>query len=157
MSDDADAFSIEKEKYESEKDRIIKEEGWESPKLEELYASFKPLKEEMEKKYTSGMWKAFRCWFWSLREDKEDVIFDDFCWDKEVADFIQTFVEAGIESFIYTNHSSAVMDNIHGFIKAGCYVDSYPVLERDSDLLTRKETEYINGIKFIVPKMKTEV
>ena len=37
---------------------------------------------------------------------------DDFLWEKEVTDFIETLRKAGIETFVYTNQSTAVMENL---------------------------------------------
>jgi len=45
---------------------------------------------------------------------------DDFLWEKEVADFIDALRKAGIDTFVYTNQSTAVMENLHPQRAVGC-------------------------------------
>lgn len=62
---------------------------------------------------TIGQIKAYRVY-------KNDFILEDFLWEKEVKDFVNTLRQAGVKSFVYTNTSTAVMDNFHAFIENGC-------------------------------------
>lgn len=50
----------------------------------------------------------------------EVLILNSFLWDSDVSDFINTLRQAGVKSFVYTNTSTAVMDNFHAFIENGC-------------------------------------
>ena len=73
---------------------------------------------------------------------------DDFLWDREVEDFTETLRKAGIGSFIYTNQSTAVMGNIHGFEAAGCRMEGLCKIERTERRFGENRTEEILGIRF---------
>lgn len=62
---------------------------------------------------TSGECKAYQTYI-------NACILNDFLWDSEVSDFVNTLRQAGVKSFVYTNTSTAVMDNFHAFIENGC-------------------------------------
>jgi hypothetical protein len=66
---------------------------------------------------TSGEIKAYQVYRFS---PTEDFILDGFLWDKEVSDFVNTLRKAGVKSFVYTNTSTAVMDNFHALLENGC-------------------------------------
>lgn len=55
----------------------------------------------------------------------------DFLWEKDVHDFINTMRAAGVGSFIFANSSSALMSNLHGFVKEGCEIGKLVSIERD--------------------------
>ena len=62
---------------------------------------------------TIGEIKAYRVY-------KNDFILEDFLWEREVEDFVNTLREGGVKTFAYVNHSTAVMNNFHDLIKNGC-------------------------------------
>lgn len=72
-------------------------------------------KEAIKCPFSSGVLKACRAWMYS---DKEIIEVNEALWDMEIHDFIESFRNAGIASFVFTDTSTAVMDNIKGFIKA---------------------------------------
>ena len=55
---------------------------------------------------------------------------DDFLWDREVADFVDTLRKAGFGSFVYTNQSTAVMENLHQFAVQGCGMEGLCMITR---------------------------
>ena len=73
------------------KDRILEEHGWDSPELKAWYAE----EEQMVFPYSQGACKAYRAWKYSTTDE---ILFDDYVWDKEAHDFIDTFRKAGIET-----------------------------------------------------------
>ena len=62
---------------------------------------------------------------WSTYADRKVKAyeFDSFCWDKDVHDFISALRKIGVKKFVYTNTSTSVMDNLHGFAMEGCYIE----------------------------------
>lgn len=62
---------------------------------------------------TIGEIKAYRVY-------KNDFILEDFLWEKEVKDFVNTLREGGVKYFVYTSTSTALMSNFHSFIENGC-------------------------------------
>jgi hypothetical protein len=53
-----------------------------------------------------------------------------FLWDKEVKDFVKTIMSIGITRFVYTNTSTAVMDNLHLLEQEGCCIRGLAVMEK---------------------------
>jgi hypothetical protein len=73
---------------------------------------------------------------------------DDFLWEREVKDFINTLREAGITSFVYTNTSTAVMENLHAFAKEGCTMTGLCTITRQETRWGDEEPTEIQGIRF---------
>ena len=70
--------------------------------------------------FEQGTCKAYRAFTQSLSRKEDELEMDDFLWDKEVKDFIDALREAGIKTFVYTNQSTAMMENLHAFAAQGC-------------------------------------
>lgn len=105
------------EAHENKKESIIETYGWDSPETNKWYEKYDEIKKSFP--FNGGQRKAFRAWQSSVRYGDEIIILDEFLRDDEVNDFIQTLKEAGIKEFAYMNSSTAVMNNIHGFINSG--------------------------------------
>ena len=75
------------------KQPIIDTYGWDSEELKAWYAEDAAAKFPFE----SGVSKAYRAWAQSLSRKEDEVEMDDFLWEKEVTDFIETLRKAGIE------------------------------------------------------------
>ncbi len=105
-----------KKEREARGNEIIADFGYDS----EEYKAWKTEDDVARFPYESGASKAFWEWRRSIERKVETFEVSEFLWDKEVADFAATLKLAGIESFIYTNRSTAAMDNILGFVAAGC-------------------------------------
>ena len=78
------------------KQPIIDTYGWDSEELKAWYAEDAAAKFPFE----SGVSKACRAWAQSLSRKEDEVEMDDFLWEKEVTDFIETLRKAGIETFV---------------------------------------------------------
>lgn len=106
------------EKYEAEckEYEAIKEEKKASLSRDEFFdwlsANSKP-----EYPLSGGESKAFRLWFWS---ETEELHYDDFVWEREAHDFIDALRRAGVKTFVVTNQSTALMENMHWFVSEGC-------------------------------------
>ena len=75
---------------------------------------------------------------------------DDFLWDKEVGDFIEALRSAGIETFVYTNQSTAVMENLHSFAAQGCTLEGLCTITRQESRWGDEEPTEVMGIRFSV-------
>ena len=73
---------------------------------------------------------------------------DDFLWDKEVADFIEALRSAGIGTFVYTNQSTAVMENLHAFAAQGCTMTGLCTITRQETRWGNEEPTEVMGIRF---------
>ena len=86
------------------KQQIIDTLGWDSPELKAWYEEDAAAKFPFDQ----GACKAYRAWASSISRKEDELEMDDFLWDKEVADFINTLRAAGIKSFVYTNQSTTM-------------------------------------------------
>ena len=126
------------------KQPIIDTYGWDSEELTAWYAEDKAAKFPFE----SGVSKAYRAWSQSISRKEDELEMEDFLWEKEVTDFIETLRKAGITTFVYTNQSTAVMENLHAFAKAGCTMQGLCTVTRQERRWGDDETTEHPGIRF---------
>ena len=129
--------------HEALKGSIIEAHGWDSPELEAWYTEKKRL--EDSNPVAGGIGKAFRAWYWGTTEELE---MDEFLWEREAEDFIETLRKAGFQSFVYTNQSTAVMQNIHQFVAAGCTLEGPCTITKKRDRWGEETEEQVLGLRF---------
>ena len=137
-------FEAARVERKNRKQQIIDTYGWDSEELKAWYAEDAAAKFPFE----SGVSKAYRAWAQSLSRKEDEVEMDDFLWEKEVADFIGALREAGIETFVYTNQSTAVMENLHQFAAAGCTMQGLCTITRKETRWGDEESYEVMGIRF---------
>ena len=138
---DWEAARVERQ---ARKQQIIDTLGWDSDELKAWYEEDAAAKFPFE----SGVSKAYRAWAQSLSRKEDELEMDDFLWDKEVADFIEALRSAGIETFVYTNQSTAVMENLHAFAAQGCRMTGLCTITRQETRWGDEEPVEIMGIRF---------
>ena len=128
------------------KQQIIDTLGWESEELKAWY------EEDAAAKFPfpQGACKAYRAWASSLSRQEDELEMDDFLWEKEVHDFIEALRSAGIETFVYTNQSTAVMENLHAFAAEGCTMEGLCMITRYENRWGDEEPTEVMGIRFHV-------
>ena len=131
---------------EERKQEIIDTCGWDSEELKAWYEE----KGKLTYPVAAGACKAYRAWSCSLEKNADEVEMDDFLWDREVSAFVETLRAAGIASFIYTNQSTAVMENLHAFEENGCKMDGLTKIKRTARRFGAEQEETILGIHFTV-------
>lgn len=126
------------------KKRIIADYGWESEELKAWYA------EDAAATYpiSQGVSKAYRAWWTSIDRQEDELEMDDFLWEKDVQDFIGALKAAGIKTFVYTNQSTAVMENLHQFAVAGCTMQGLCTITRRERRWGDEEPTEVIGIRF---------
>ena len=102
-------FEEKHEAHKALKQQIIDTKGWDS---EELKAWYKEEEETFQYPISAGARKAYRAWRYS---DTDEVIMDDFTWERERHDFIDTLRKAGIQTLVVTNQSTGLMEDLHGY------------------------------------------
>ena len=125
------------------KQNIIDTYGWDSAELEAWYAE----EEQMKFPYSQGACKAYNAWRYSRSDEVE---MNDFVWEKEAHDFIDTFRKAGVETFVTTNQSSALMENLHWFAAEGCEMLGLCTLTKKDTRWGEEAEEKVMGIRFKV-------
>ena len=138
---DWEAARVERQ---ARKQQIIDTLGWDSDELKAWYEEDAAAKFPFE----SGVSKAYRAWAQSLSRKEDELEMDDFLWNKEVADFIEALRSAGIETFVYTNQSTAVMENLHAFAAQGCTMTGLCTITRQETRWGDEEPTEIMGIRF---------
>ena len=124
--------------------QIIDTLGWDSDELKAWYEEDAAAKFPFE----SGVSKAYRAWAQSLSRKEDELEMDDFLWDKEVADFVEALRSAGIETFVYTNQSTAVMENLHAFAAQGCTMTGLCTITRQETRWGDEEPTEVMSIRF---------
>ena len=137
-------FEQRHEAHKALKQEIINTKGWDSEELNAWYAE-----EERDFQYpiSSGICKAFRAF---ENSDGDEVLFDDFCWEREYHDFIDAFRKAGLKTFVITGHCSALMENLHGFAAEGCKMEGLCTITKKSHRWGTETEEQIPGIRIIL-------
>lgn len=137
-------WEAERASRQARKQQIIDTLGWDSEELKAWY------EEDAAAKFPfpQGVSKAYRAWAQSLSRKEDELEMDDFLWDKEVADFIDALRQAGIETFVYTNQSTAVMGNLHAFAAQGCTMTGLCTITRQETRWGDEEPTEVMGIRF---------
>ena len=128
------------------KQRIVDTLGWESEELKAWYEE----DAAAQFPFTQGACKAYRAWVSSLSRQEDELEMDDFLWEKEVHDFVEALRGAGIGSFVYTNQSTAVMENLHAFAAEGCAMTGLCTGIRRESRWGDEEPAEVMGIRFSV-------
>lgn len=133
-------------KRQERKKQIIAAYGWESEELAAWY--------EEDSKVTypipQGVCKAYRAWMGSISRQEDEVEMEDFLWPGDVQDFVDAFKAAGIKTFVYTNQSTAVMENLHQLVAAGCRMEGLCTITRRENRWGDEEPVEVQGIRFLV-------
>ena len=126
------------------KQTIIDICGWDSDELKAWYEE----DEAAKFPFGNGTCKACRAWQSSVQYGEEELEMEDFLWDREVHDFIDTLRKAGIKAFVYTNQSTAVMENLHAFAAEGCTLAGLCKVTRKENRWGGEEETTVMGIRF---------
>ena len=129
--------------HEALKESIVEGKGWNSPEMDAWYAEKKRLEEANP--LSGGIGKAYRSWYWGTTDELE---LSDFLWNKEVEDYVDTLRKAGIHSFVYSNSSTAVMENIHQLVAAGCTLEGPCTLVKKTEKWGEEGEEQVLGLRF---------
>ena len=126
------------------KQQIIDTLGWDSAELKAWYEEDKAAKFP----FSQGISKAYRAWKTSIQRSEDEVEMDDFLWESEVHDFVEALREAGFQTFVYTNQSTAVMENLHQFAAEGCRLEGLCTITRRENRWGEEEPYEVQGIRF---------
>lgn len=141
-----EAYVTIKRGLEQKKEEIIKTHGWESQEMKDLQDRIS----RNTYPISAGACKAYRAYKQSLEKNTEELEMSDFLWDNEVEDFLDTLKKAEINSFVYTNQSTAVMENMHAFMEQGCKMQGLCKIKRKVNKYGIEDIETILGVWFTV-------
>ena len=136
-------WSKRNEAYKARKEEIIEKYGWDSDELKAWYAEG----EQMKFPFSGGANKAFRAWRYT---DGDEILFDDHCWDSEIHDLIDTLRSAGFKTFVITNQSTGLMENLHGFAAEGCKMEGLCTIIKKTNRWGEETEEQIPGFRIIL-------
>lgn len=126
------------------KQEIIDTLGWDSEELKAWYAEDEVAKFPI----SQGANKAYRAWASSVGRQEDEIEMDDFLWEREVSDFVDTLRKAGFTTFVYTNQSTAVMENLHQFVAEGCRLEGLCTITRRESRWGDEEPVEVMGVRF---------
>ena len=126
------------------KQEIIDTLGWDSEELKAWYAE----DEAAKFPFSQGANKVYRAWASSVGRQEDEIEMDDFLWEREVADFVDTLRKAGFTTFVYTNQSTAVMENLHQFVAEGCKLEGLCTITRRESRWGDEEPVEVMGVRF---------
>ena len=130
--------------HQSRKQPIIDTYGWDSQEIKDWYAE----KEANKFPFTAGENKAYRAWAGSISRGQDEIEMNDFLFDTEVTDFSRTLIAAGVTSFVYSNTSTAVMENLHALAAEGWTLSGLCTIKRTEDHWGGEEEYEVQGIRF---------
>lgn len=96
----------------------------------------------------AGQSQAYRAWAQSLSRKEDEVEMDEFLWERDVETFAKALRDAGIETFVYTNTSTACMENLHQLAAAGCRMQGLCTITRHENRWGDEEPYEVRGIRF---------
>ena len=137
-------WETERVSRQARKQQIIDTLGWDSAELKAWYEE----DAAAQFPFSQGTSKAFRAWKSSIHRSEDEIEMDDFLWEKEVHDFVAALREAGFSSFVYTNQSTAVMENLHQFAAEGCRLEGLCTITRKETRWGEEEPYEVQGIRF---------
>ena len=137
MTKTAEAYEAACHSLKERREEIVRTHGWDSPEMKAWDAE----KEALKNPFTRGEWKALTTW---THCESDELLLEDFCWEEETADFIATLRKAGVRSFVTTDRSTALMENIHAYIAAGCTLEGPTTVDKES----WHGTETVPGLQF---------
>lgn len=94
---------------------------------------------------TGGQNKAMYLVYWN---EAEELVYDDFVWEKEAHDFITTLRDMGAKTIVITNQSTALMENMHWFQQEGCKLVGLCEVETGKKDWLTHEPERKMGVRF---------
>ena len=141
------AYERAKKERAERKQQIAEAHGYDSPEMDAWYAEEKAAGPYP---YSGGEMKAY--WVYKMRRENDNNEFEmsDYCWDKEFHDFIGTLRKLGITELTLTNQSTALMENIYGFIAEGCTMVGTHTITKKVLRWGEEEYETAQGILFKV-------
>ena len=140
----AEKWEQEKAERKDRKAQILEAYGWDSEELKAWY------EEDQAATYPipQGACKAYRAFLNTMEHGEDEIEMNDFLWDREVDDFVDALRKAGFDSFIYTNQSTAVMENLHAFAAQGCTMTGLCTITRQETRWGDEEPTEVMGIRF---------
>ena len=107
---------------------------------------------EEEKKhpypYSNGACRAYRAYAASQNNEASAFEVSDLPWEKDYDDFVGTLRAAGIQTFVVTDQSTALMDGIHELTSRGCRLTGPAAVTRKECFFGRCEEREHRGLEF---------
>jgi len=95
---------------------------------------------------TRGETIALQDWHSYCELSKDYFECDDLPWEKDLLAYIETLRKAGIEKFVITDHSTALLDSLHLLSTYGCQLVSLATVTRNEKRWGSRERNTIHGI-----------
>ena len=97
-----------------------------------------------------GASKAYWAWRKSINRKADELVMSDYLSGNEVEGFVKALRGAGIDTFVYANQSTAVMQNLHWLVEAGCTMLGLCKVALHEPWFSGNETTDVLGVRFSV-------
>ncbi len=101
-----------------------------------------------ESPLTDGQHRAYIAWFNSFRSQSSAFEVNDLPWPRDIHDFVETLRAAGVAEFAVTDHSTGLMEGLHGLAAEGCTMQGLCTVTRSEFRWGGNGTEAYQGILF---------
>lgn len=145
----AEAMAWEEKSYDIKK-RL--EEALKAKPEEDNFAKVDAIykeKEEHTKAYpfTRGAGKAFRAIY---HNKGEELVMDDYNWMGDHLGFVNFLRDCGIDTFLVTNQSTGLMEDIHEYTNAGCVMVGPEIVTEEGEFFGRTFPEKKLALRFVI-------
>lgn len=97
--------------------------------------------------FTRGEGKAFRAIY---HNKGEELVMDDYNWEGDHLDFVNFLRGCGIDTFLVTNQSTGLMEDIHGYTNAGCVMVGPEIYTEEDDFFGRIQQVQKLALRFVI-------
>lgn len=152
MKAQAEAYAKEKAAREAVKKTLIARYRDASREEEDqIDAEIKAWYEEEKKypfPYSDGACKACRAYITSQNNHASAFEVSDLPWERDYDDFVSTLRAAGIQTFVVTDNSTALMDGIHELTSRGYILIGPADITRKEDFFGSYQETKHRGLEF---------
>lgn len=129
-----------------EKDALFGRVDYESPEFQDVLNRLK--KAEAEYPFSHGQLFAFHVVDKSIEKGLDEVEIFDCCWEKDMHDFVETLRSFGVDTFVVTDTSTALMRSLHRYAAEGCTMLGLCEFKKKENLFGTEREEIVQGVRF---------
>ena len=136
-------FRRAKAEREKEKERLIEAEDWDG------VAAWHERERQFRNPHTPGQCKAYWFYWRSCEIGLDELDVDDSIWQSDIRDFSDTLRAAGVKSFVITNQSTGLMENIFDLEAQGWQLAGTCKLQSTVTRYSSERTEERLGLRML--------
>lgn len=100
-------------------------------KIKAYYTELYRKVREEGQKLSEGELYAMNAYRYSVSEKSNELECNEMPWKTDMSDFVESLRKAGAEQIAITDHSTALMENLHKLAKQGCTIDGFCTVTKE--------------------------